>query len=466
MNARRLIIMAFATAHLASTAAADNFTWNFQRTGFRSTMPAAPQTAISMRSDLSWPVVYGIDAGMVNAYSLFPVANSQVQILPATNWHRIGTNITKGLLPPGNIYLQAASGAPDGFGLAVQTSTSLTQPPSVTVWGTSTSGFHAPQSNTQAIKFDEAGHPFIASSSMIPFSQGRPEVLHDVALSRTGDVGAITQQSNGLGPLNFWQRSPLLGGNWFSTPLTPTGEQTLFGPSADVVYDTSSRPHVIGLNRVTTSNSVVAYHFNITSGLWELNILEGTLNSPPIADVAAAANDDGMLGAAWVNNGVLKYAYMDTNEQTPNWVVTTVASSTPTGVPLETVQGVGLAYDKTGLPVISFVERSNRQIWVAYDPPLITTPSGHASGDFNDDGLVDGGDLNAWTAGMSDASSAGDADADGDSDGADFLTWQRQLGGAAPVAGAAAVPEPQTLALFVTAAAAMALRRRVPATRS
>ncbi len=221
---------------------------------------------------------------------------------------------------------------------------------------------------------------------MIPFPDGRPQVLYDIALSSTGEIGAITQQGSGIGPLSFWQRSPLLGGNWFSTQLGPSGEQSLFGPSADVVYDTSSRPYVIGLDRLTRSNSVVAYHFNITTGVWQLDTLETTISSPPIADVAAAANDDGVLGAAWVNNGVLKYAYMDTNEQSPSWVTTTVASTTPTGTQLELSQGVGLAYDRTGRPVISFVERSNRQIWVAYDPPLVTAPSAPVAGDFNGDG--------------------------------------------------------------------------------
>ncbi len=138
MIACRQVLIFLIGRQLSSTAAAENFSWNFQRTGFRSTMPSMPQTAVSMCSNLSWPVVYGLDQGALNAYSLFPVVNTgQIPIGPATNWHRIGTNITKGSLPTGNIYLQAASGAPDGFGVAVQTASGSTQPPSLTVWGTS-----------------------------------------------------------------------------------------------------------------------------------------------------------------------------------------------------------------------------------------------------------------------------------------------------------------------------------------
>jgi hypothetical protein len=118
-----------------------------------------------------------------------------------------------------------------------------------------------------------------------------------------------------------------------------------------------------------------------------------------------------------------------------------------------------LAYDKTGLPVISFVERNNRQIWIAYDPPLLTTPSTPA-GDFNGDGFVDAGDLDDWTIGIAGGSVAGDADADGDSDGADFLAWQRTLG--AGGASTAAVPEPATHTLFfvITAVVVGTSRRR------
>src|SRR5690348_9231910 len=105
------------TAMQAPAAAQSSLKWSFQRTGFRSTMGAAgfPQTALSMRSNQSWPVVYGADQGMLNAYSLFPIVNSgQVPVSPATNWHPIGTNLAGTPSPLNNAYLQADSGSPDG----------------------------------------------------------------------------------------------------------------------------------------------------------------------------------------------------------------------------------------------------------------------------------------------------------------------------------------------------------------
>jgi hypothetical protein len=62
------------------------------------------------------------------------------------------------------------------------------------------------------------------------------------------------------------------------------------------------------------------------------------------------------------------------------------------------------------------------------------------SADFNNDGVVNGGDLVAWRSSVG-ANRIADGNADGVSDGADFLMWQRQLGsaGGSPVAS---VPEP------------------------
>src|SRR5690606_21220314 len=117
-----------------------------------------------------------------------------------------------------------------------------------------------------------------------------------------------------------------------------------------------------------------------------------------------------------------------------------VANTTPTGAQLELSQGVGLAFDKAGLPVISFVDRTTRQIWVAYDPPAAfgggLTDQPGAEGDFNGDGLVDANDAQAWTTGF----------AEGTLTGSDFLAWQRNVSIPASPVAAAAVPEPSTLA--------------------
>lgn len=436
----------FLIAMQTPAAAQSTLKWSFQRTGFRSTTGAAgfPQTALSMRSNLSWPVVYGADQGMLNAYSLFPVMNSgQVPVAPATNWHQIGTNLTGSQSPLSNAYLQADSGSPDGFGVSLQTTTPPTTIPSdMVVVGNTQAGFQPPQVGAQAFKFDDAGVPVTATGAMLP-NLPASEKLFDIAISSFGDVAAITQNYSGNGPATYWQRSPLLGGNWLSTKLPYGGrtEESIFGPSVDLAFDASSTPHFVGINRISSRNNVAAYRFDITTGAWTSSILDtAAIDGPTISDVAAASNDDGVIGAAWVNKGSLKYAYLDTNQASPQWVVTSVANTTPTGAQLELSQGVGLAFDKAGLPVISFVDRTTRQIWVAYDPPSAfgggLTDQPGAEGDFNGDGLVDANDAQAWTTGF----------ADGTLTGSDFLAWQRNVSIPASPAGAAAVPEPSGLA--------------------
>ena len=105
--------------------------------------------------------------------------------------------------------------------------------------------------------------------------------------------------------------------------------------------------------------------------------------------------------------------------------------------------------------------------------PLIA--SGGVS-DHNNDGLVNGEDLDIWGFEFGATELAGaDADSDGDADGADFLAWQRnvgKLGDFQPTAVALyqpievladAVPEPSGLALLATAALATGgVRRRRP----
>lgn len=428
--------------------------WSFQRTGFRSTMGTfgMPQTALSMRTNESWPVVYGLDQGMLHAYSLFPVANSgQVPVGPATHWHQIGTNLAGGPLSSSNYYLQAASGAPDGFGVSIQSPFVATPSTDIVVVGNSQAGFQAPQVDANAVTFDQQGNPVIARGTMLP-KLPTTEKIFDVAISPAGDVAAISLGSSGGAPTNYWQRSPLLGGEWISTRLPfetrISDHLLLYGPSADLTFDSSSKPHILALNRTDNRNSVMAFSFDVTLGSWTSSSLDvGSMQGPGIADVAAASNDHGIVGAAWVNNGTLKYAYLDTNKAAPQWVVTSVANTTPTGLPLELSQGVGLAFDKAGLPVISFVDRQMRQIWLAYDPPSVfgggVTDQPGAEGDFNGDGLVDNYDLDAWGTNFGEAGL----------DGSDFLAWQRNVSFAEPSTTAAAVPEPLALSSGLVAAA-------------
>jgi hypothetical protein len=101
--------------------------------------------------------------------------------------------------------------------------------------------------------------------------------------------------------------------------------------------------------------------------------------------------------------------------------------------------------------------------------------------DFNDNDQVDGGDLTKWTGGFgttpggTSSLQSGDSNGDNLVDGTDFLTWQRQLGEAPPIAAldaamdaalasltvsVAAVPEPGSIALAGIGMALIAAVRR------
>ncbi|MBA3484131.1 MAG: hypothetical protein H0T51_20180 [Pirellulales bacterium] len=84
-------------------------------------------------------------------------------------------------------------------------------------------------------------------------------------------------------------------------------------------------------------------------------------------------------------------------------------------------------------------------------------------GDFDQNGVVNGQDLNLWKTAFGTTTQA-NADGDSDSDGNDFLIWQRNLGasGATPAATvtAAAVPEPTSLVVAIGLTAALGAYRR------
>lgn len=76
--------------------------------------------------------------------------------------------------------------------------------------------------------------------------------------------------------------------------------------------------------------------------------------------------------------------------------------------------------------------------------------------DFDHDNVVDGDDLAIWKTGFGSTvgvtPAMGDADRNGQIDGADFLVWQRESqSGPAVTVAAAAVPEPSTAALLISA---------------
>jgi hypothetical protein len=95
--------------------------------------------------------------------------------------------------------------------------------------------------------------------------------------------------------------------------------------------------------------------------------------------------------------------------------------------------------------------------WVDFANPL-APPS--TPGDFDGDGDVDAADLDDWEDSFH-VDAGADADGDGDSDGADFLAWQQNVGAGVSGGGAAAVPEPASIAMILLSAAALAAARRL-----
>ncbi len=82
--------------------------------------------------------------------------------------------------------------------------------------------------------------------------------------------------------------------------------------------------------------------------------------------------------------------------------------------------------------------------------------------DFDADGDVDAQDLLQWEGDFG-VNGDSDADGDGDSDGADFLAWQREISNnPAPATAAAAIPEPTSAILLLSAiiCTAGSIRRR------
>jgi hypothetical protein len=114
-----------------------------------------------------------------------------------------------------------------------------------------------------------------------------------------------------------------------------------------------------------------------------------------------------------------------------------VFGDTLLGHTVNTIELLGL--NNAGQMLFS-VDAQSPDTWGAL---VLATPLQEA--DFEEDGDVDGADLDNWTAGYGPAAThpTGDADGDGDADGRDFLIWQQQV--SVPVT--LAVPEPSALAL-------------------
>jgi hypothetical protein len=90
-------------------------------------------------------------------------------------------------------------------------------------------------------------------------------------------------------------------------------------------------------------------------------------------------------------------------------------------------------------------------VQLLYDVPANQYLTVHTPGDFDGDGVVDGGDLLQWQGDFA-MNGESDMNLDGQTDGADFLAWQRLLGnGAAAASGLTAIPEPPAMTVFFSA---------------
>jgi hypothetical protein len=84
------------------------------------------------------------------------------------------------------------------------------------------------------------------------------------------------------------------------------------------------------------------------------------------------------------------------------------------------------------------------------------------TGDFDDDGDVDGRDFLIWQRGFGSGTTLAEGDGNGDGavDEADLAIWQDQYGMAGPLTSLASIPEPSSFALITLASAAFFSTRR------
>jgi glucosylceramidase len=112
--------------------------------------------------------------------------------------------------------------------------------------------------------------------------------------------------------------------------------------------------------------------------------------------------------------------------------------------------------------VLQFVQPSNQSGAVHIDDVLFGVAPRAIAGDYNRDGVVDGLDLETWTAALESGSLQADGNKDGEIDGADLMIWQQNLQPHGDVLPATAtVPEPsgKTLACVSSLAATLCWRR-------
>jgi hypothetical protein len=215
----------------------------------------------------------------------------------------------------------------------------------------------------------------------------------------------------------------------------------LDGADVDVLLENSG---TLALGSSPGQTTGIDFQQN-ASGVWDLELGGLGLSDFDRMTLTGAASLDGMLELSLING------YVPALGDTLNV--------------LSAVGGIGGAFDSIMQPVTMpadlMFDVSN--LGSILQLAVVEIPSFTA--DFDNDGDVDGDDLDQWEA---DYALNGDSDAngDGESAGIDFLTWQLQNGSGVPpiaafnAAATTAVPEPATLMLAGLATSFSLLIRR------
>lgn len=123
----------------------------------------------------------------------------------------------------------------------------------------------------------------------------------------------------------------------------------------------------------------------------------------------------------------------------------------------------GMFANAAGLKTIADGWRVDWMLNASAGHVMLKALSIEMQGDFDSNGVVDGGDLALWRAGYGTTNSAshaeGDANGDGSVDGADYLVWQRQNGTTGNPPATANVPEPASALLLALGLSAAISRR-------
>ncbi|MCE5268889.1 MAG: PEP-CTERM sorting domain-containing protein [Planctomycetaceae bacterium] len=363
--------LALALAASTATATTGTLNWAYQPTGFQAGSGSSPvQTGLAMRDGI-WPTIFATDpSNSVQAYSLYPVANTNQKTQYPTYWHQVGYNLLANQSSSTTILSAATS--PDGRFGAVLTSvySGGCVDSSQAIVGSSASGFGSVMNGIRAITFSANGSLVTGSMSTIPPINGvYPKGVVSIAVSPQGDTGAL--DANGY----YYQQSSLMGG-WASAKPGLDDRYTAF---ASLAMDKLGRPYIVG----PASTGLAAFNFDIPTGQWKQQILSSTIQVGGIPTIAA--DSKGGIGIAWVQENLgsqtwtLEYAYQGGDN---NWIVRDVTSSvynqyTSNWESLCPCQRVGLAFDDDNLPVISFAtgSSSSGNLWLAYDPVSTPEPS-------------------------------------------------------------------------------------------